>query len=756
MLQYHFVICTLASPIATLAVMHPTTQPKNFAHVALAVPLHEAFDYSIPSTIPDANLSMGSRVLVPFGHRKLVGIVLSFKTSTAIEIDKIKPIEKVLDIQPCFSKEILKLLQWAARYYGHPIGEVLHNALPATLRKPKPMPSYIHSLWRSTGKTYAGRSNATKQRALLATIESASEGLWEDALKVMGFTNATLKKLEEDGYIYSVDSTETSKAMKVREQGTRYDLNEEQTRATKSIERKLGGFAPHLLEGITGSGKTEVYISAVQACLNASRQALILVPEINLTPQTFKRFQSQLGTPVAVYHSGMSDKEKLITYQNFRSGKAQVIIGTRSAIFLPSQSLGLIVIDEEHDASYKQSDGFKYSARDLSVKRAQLENCNVVLGSATPSSDSYHNAQEGRFNWLTLTRRANEAVLPKISLEDMRALPSKDIFSPRILIAIKEQLDAHNQVIIFQNRRGLAPSLMCFDCGWLCQCPNCDTRITVHQKPSRMHCHHCDYKQAIPLACGHCQSQNLHPLGAGTQRLEHILAYNFPSTPIVRIDRDEIKSQKDLEEATKVVHAGEPCLIIGTQMIAKGHDFPNVTLVVVTDADGLFFSTDFRALEKGAQQLLQVAGRAGRASKPGKVLIQTHQPDHPLFEQLKKHDYAKFIENELRDRELCALPPFSKLMSIRGESEQQIKPQQALEELKALLRSTNGLETLCIAGPIAAGIKRKRNRFRYYLHIFCEDARQRHQAQQHVLNFASSTRDNKLRLSIDIDPIETS
>ena len=735
--------------------MHPTTQPIKFAHIALSVPLYGGFDYRIPDTSISGDLLIGSRVLVPFGHRKLVGIVLDLKASTEVDAAKIKLIERILDTYPVFTKGMLELLQWAARYYGHPIGEVLHNALPAALRKSNPTPNYTQSLWRSTGKAFEGRSNATKQRALLSAIDANSVGLWEDALKVMGYTKASLKKLETDGYIYSVDSTQTSQAMKVSEPKEHYSLNDEQARASKSIERKLGTFAPHLLEGITGSGKTEVYIAAVQACLETGNQALILIPEINLTPQTFKRFQSQLGAPVAVYHSGMSEKEKFITYQNFHSGQAQVVIGTRSAIFIPSQSLGLIVVDEEHDASYKQSDGFKYSARDLSVKRAQLENCNVVLGSATPSSDSYHNAQKGRFNWLTLTKRASEAALPKVSLEDMRALPSKDIFSPRILAAIKEQLDAHNQVIIFQNRRGLAPSLMCFDCGWLCQCPNCDTRITVHQKPAQLHCHHCDYKQAIPLECGHCKGQNLHPLGAGTQRLEHILAYNFPSIPTIRIDRDEIKSQADLEKATKVVHEGQPCLIVGTQMIAKGHDFPNVTLVVVTDADGLFFSTDFRALEKGAQQLLQVAGRAGRAKKPGKVLIQTHQPEHPLFEHLKQHNYAKFIENELRDRELCALPPFSKLMSLRAESEQQLKPQQALEEIKHQLKDSSGLETLCIAGPIAAGIKRKQNRFRYYLHIFCEDARQRHKAQQCALHFMDSIKDSKLRISIDIDPIET-
>lgn len=748
-------MCTLAPRIATLAVMHPTTQPINFAHIALSVPLYGGFDYRIPDTSISGDLLIGSRVLVPFGHRKLVGIVLDLKASTEVDADKIKLIESVLDTYPVFTKGMLELLQWAARYYGHPIGEVLHNALPAALRKSNPTPNYTQSLWRSTGKAFEGRSNAAKQRALLSAIDANSAGLWEDALKVMGYTKASLKKLETDGYIYSVDSTQTSQAMKVSEPKEHYLLNDEQARASKSIERKLGAFAPHLLEGITGSGKTEVYIAAVQACLKTGKQALILIPEINLTPQTFKRFQSQLGAPVAVYHSGMSEKEKFITYQNFQSGQAQVVIGTRSAIFIPNQSLGLIVVDEEHDASYKQSDGFKYSARDLSVKRAQLENCNVVLGSATPSSDSYHNAQEGRFNWLTLTKRANEAALPKVSLEDMRALPSKDIFSPRILAAIKEQLDAHNQVIIFQNRRGLAPSLMCFECGWLCQCPNCDTRITVHQKPARLHCHHCDYKQAIPLECGHCKGQNLHPLGAGTQRLEHILAYNFPNIPTIRIDRDEIKSQADLEKATKVVHEGQPCLIVGTQMIAKGHDFPNVTLVVVTDADGLLFSTDFRALEKGAQQLLQVAGRAGRAKKSGNVLIQTHQPEHPLFEHLKQHNYAKFIESELRDRELCALPPFSKLMSMRAESEQQLKPQQALEAIKEQLRGSSGLETLCIAGPIAAGIKRKKNRFRYYLHVFCEDARQRHQAQQCALHFMDSIKDSKLRISIDIDPIET-
>ena len=734
--------------------MNSPNDTKLFAHIALPVPLIGGFDYIVSEGFKERAVA-GARVLVSFGNRRLIGIILELKTECELDVAKLKTIDTIYQEQAVFSSEMLSLLCWAADYYCHPIGEVISNALPGALRKPKVAPIYKKTLWRRTRKNFDGRSNAHLQIAALAALEESSGGLWDDALRVMGFNNALMNKLEQQGYAEQEQNDLASKAMQIKEEASHYTLYEEQLDALASIKRKLGRFSPHLLEGVTGSGKTEVYIAAVKECLALNKQALVLVPEINLTPQTFKRFQSQLGMPVAVYHSGMTEKEKFITYQMLKTGQAKVLIGTRSAIFLSTKALGLIIVDEEHDSSYKQSDNFKYSARDLAVKRAQLEGCSIVLGSATPSSDSFLNAQQGRFDWLTLNQRANDASMPKIKLEDMRALASKDILSPRVLAEIKTQIDSGNQVIVFHNRRGLAPSLMCFDCGWIYQCPNCDARATVHQRPARLHCHHCDYKSPIVSNCPQCQGVNVNAVGAGTEKIEQILNYYFPNTELVRLDRDEIKTQADLEQATSVIHKGQPCLIVGTQMIVKGHDFPNVTLVVVVDADGLFFSSDFRAMEKGAQQLLQVAGRAGRGEKKGVVTIQTRQPDHPLFELLMQHQYTSFMENELRERELCALPPFSKLATIRAESTDSGKCEQALTELKDYLNSIKELAGICIAGPLSAAISRKQNRYRYYLHVFAESNKQRFIAQHYTQHFIQHLKQRDLRLSIDVDPIET-
>ncbi|KZZ16092.1 hypothetical protein A3750_10740 [Oleiphilus sp. HI0079] len=734
--------------------MNSPNDSKLYAHIALPVPLIGGFDY-IVTKVQTEHAVAGARALVPFGNRRLVGVVLELKTRCDLDDAKLKPIDMIFTEQPVFSSEMLTLLSWAAHYYSHPIGEVFSNALPSALRKPKAAPTYTKSLWRRTRKAFEGRSNAHLQIAALDALEHSPSGLWDDALRIMGFSTNLLRKLEQQDYIEREENDLSSKAMQISEDAHHYTLNEEQAATLTSIKAKLGRFSPHLLEGVTGSGKTEVYIAAVKECLLLDKQALVLVPEINLTPQTFKRFQSQLGIPVAVYHSGMTEKEKFITYQMLKTGQAKVLIGTRSAIFLSTQALGLIIVDEEHDSSYKQSDNFKYSARDLAVKRAQLEDCAIVLGSATPSSDSLLNAQQGRFDWLTLNQRAKKAAMPTIKLEDMRALTSKDILSPRTLAKIKTQIDQGNQVIVFHNRRGLAPSLMCFDCGWIYQCPNCDARATVHQRPARLHCHHCDYKSPIVGSCPQCKGTNVNAVGAGTERIEQILHYYFPNTDLVRLDRDEIKNQADLEQATSIIHQGQPCLIVGTQMIVKGHDFPDVTLVVVVDADGLFFSSDFRAMEKGAQQLLQVAGRAGRGDKKGEVTIQTRQPEHPLFELLKQHQYTNFMQNELRERELCALPPFSKLATIRAESVDAGRCEQALAQLKGCLNSTKELAGICIAGPLSAAISRKQNRYRYYLHVFAENNKQRFIAQHYTLHFIHQLKQRDLRLSIDVDPIET-
>ena len=733
-----------------------STTHKAFATVAVPSPLYASFDYKLNDD-QRRTAKPGMRVAVSFGRRTMIGIILELKNHCDFDERKVKEVNTVYNTHIPFNETLLALLTWAASYYSHPIGEVLSNALPAALRKNQAPPEYQSTLWQRTSKAFEGRANAHKQIRALATLEKTEAGLWDDALRVLGFNKSLLEKLENEGYVEKQQSLALSKAMartqEVHEPEQSYRLNAEQQNAVHQITQQANGFKAHLLEGVTGSGKTEVYIEAVRHCISQDQQALILVPEINLTPQTFERFQNQLGVPIAVLHSGMTEKERVLTYTLVQTGQAKVLIGTRSAIFTPCANLGLIVIDEEHDASYKQSDGFKYSARDLAVKRAQLESASIVLGSATPSSESILNAQQGRFNLIKLNARANQAKPPRIALEDMRALKRDIILSPRTLAEIKKELDQDNQVIIFHNRRGLAPSLMCFDCGWICQCSNCDARFTVHNRPARLHCHHCDAQIAIPTHCGQCQSSNVNTVGSGTEKLEQIIQYYFPKRATVRLDRDEIKTQNDLELRLDIIKKGEPCLIIGTQMLAKGHDFPDVTLVVVVDADGLFFSSDFRALEKGAQQLIQVAGRAGRGSKSGRVLIQTRQTDNPLFSFLKQHDYASFMAQELDEREICELPPYSRLLNIRAESTSAQSGETALNQLKQTLSILN-IENILISGPLPAAITRKQNRFRHNLHIFCGNAKDRYFLQQHIIHFIQHQTDRKLRLSIDVDPTE--
>lgn len=735
--------------------MEKTPETTLFISVAAPVPLAKSFDYLPPKDWNNIAPAPGARVLIPFGRRQMIGVVLDIKTSSNYDASKLKRILTIYPEPPAIKPSILELLKWASHYYSHPIGECLAAALPKALRQAGPQPMYEIIKWRRTELPFEGRQNAKKQQALLQAVDESADGVWQDSLKAMGFSATQIKAMYEKGYLSKATQSMQSKAMQIKEASKEVNLNQEQSAALARLSESIGKFAVTLLEGVTGSGKTEVYIALVKRIVESGKQALILVPEINLTPQTFQRFQTQLGLPIAIYHSGMSDKEKFITHSLMASGEARILIGTRSAAFMPCQELGAIVIDEEHDSSYKQFDNFKYSARDLSVKRGQIENCPVILGSATPSSDTLQNALSKKYLWVKLTQRANQAQLPKVRIQDARSQKSNEPLSNSALHAIKKTLDSGNQVIVFQNRRGFAPSLMCFDCGWVCPCPNCDARLTIHTTPLRMHCHHCDYRSLPPTNCLKCQGKKLDAVGSGTERIESILLHYFPHAETVRLDRDNIRSQSDIEKAVNIINDGKPKVIIGTQMLAKGHDFHNVTLVVVVDADALFFSSDFKALERGAQQLLQVAGRTGRGKKAGEVIIQSRQVDNPLFDHIKRHDYLGFLMEELESRELCQLPPFSKMLSVRAEASDEAVAHATLQSLKTQLLNTPEIgQKAMISGPIAAVITRKQNIFRYYLHIFAQTSAQRILAQRVIQSFTDTTKQHKVRLSIDVDPID--
>ncbi len=730
---------------------------SNCIQVAVPAPLFKLFDYLVVDPDLRDRCVAGCRVLVPFGNRKLVGIVINRQSSSTTDASKLKAIDTLIDDAPIVGDTLLQLLQWASMYYCHPIGECLHTALPSVARKKESLPDYPVIKWHRTSAPFSGRKNAHKQIRALELIEASPEGVWQDVLTTMGITPAFLEKLEQHGYLKKESRNLTETTPEISKGKPQHRLNTDQQAALERLAPagRDNPFKVALLEGVTGSGKTEVYIAQVQSVLAHKQQALILVPEINLTPQTLKRFQSQLSTSVIAMHSGLSEKSRYLNWSLARKGIAKVIIGTRSAVFTPCQNLGLIIVDEEHDASYKQMDGFRYSARDLAVKRAQIEDCPIVLGSATPSLETLYNAKEEKYQWIKLPQRAGQGRYPEVSLIDIRSRPLTHGCSPPLLKAIDEHLSSGNQVIVFQNRRGYSPVLTCYDCGWISECQHCDARMTVHLVPPHLHCHHCDDKSDLPRLCPNCHSAQLHPLGSGTERLEHGLQQRFPEHRVLRVDRDAIRSPKDMEQLIEHVDRGEPCLLIGTQMLAKGHDFHHVTLVAIIDADAIFFSADFRAMERGAQQLIQVAGRTGRGEKPGKVLIQTRHPEHSIFQHVIRGDYPALANSLLEERSACELPPKSRLISIRAEAKQQALNHQALEQIKHLLYEHIQLdESIQIAGPLEAAIPRKSGAFHSFLHLFFSDISLRNKVLAFLPTALSLTKNHRVRLAVDVDPTE--
>lgn len=740
--------------------------------VAVPVPLFQNFDYLAPeaSSCTEASFAKvrpGMRVLVPFAGRELIGIIVDTqKSQNTTTVTKpryqLKTALRLLDTQASIPSSLFKLIEWASQYYCHPLGECLNTALPNALRKPQKTSTPLQTLsickWHRTALSFDNKSRAPAQAKLIALFDKHPSGIWQDALKLMGYSLAQLNTLEKKGYLRKqlIDPLSAQQQKKAPTESLIIALNHEQKAAIQHIKTNLDDFRAHLLHGITGSGKTEVYIEAAKQVILRGKQVLILIPEINLTPQTLSRFQTQLDSPIGLIHSGMSEKEKLTMWHLARNGVADIIIGTRSAIFTPFKNLGMIIVDEEHDASFKQNDGFKYSARDLAVKRAQMQDLPVILGSATPSLESLLNAQQGKYHYIRLNQRAGSGQLPDIHLIDIKSRTLEQGCSRPLINRIKTELEKQHQVIIFQNRRGYSPTLLCNSCGWIAQCPHCDARLTVHSQPVHLHCHHCDYKEALDPHCKQCGHSPLSPLGTGTERIESGLAAFFPDTKIIRIDRDKIKKQQDMKRLIEEVNLGDPCILVGTQMLAKGHDFHKVTLVAIIDADSSLFSSDFRAFEQSTQLLLQVAGRTGRGDKPGTVLIQTKHAEHPLFQPILANDYDLAAQRELEERKSCTLPPYSKMISIRAESASQQSNFTELATLKSRLAETLQTcptNTYQLSGPIDANMSRKSGVFRTYLHIFTTNHKTRQTIQQNLPTLLSAQKP-KIKLIIDVDPLE--
>jgi primosomal protein N' (replication factor Y) len=735
--------------------MMPLRPPDVVLRVALPLPLPRHFDYLAPVGRPVEPSQVGCRVRVPFGNRELVGFVDDVGEPDA---DAPAPGERelrhaldVLDQEPLLHGELLATLRWVARYYHAPLGEVIATALPATLRRGDPLPETCAYGWTlsEAGRTgIAGLRKHTGTRRLAERI--AADAIDEDVLDIDfdGWRNA-VRALHKRGYAERVALARTRGAPAAT---AGHALNPAQRIAADAIIAARERFQPLLLEGVTGSGKTEVYLEAIADCLARGKQALVLVPEIGLTPQTLRRFRAQLAVPVHAQHSGLADGERARVWTAMARGEARVLIGTRSAIFTPLPDAGLIVVDEEHDASYKQQDGVRYHARDLALVRGKALGVPVLLGSATPSLESLHHAIGGRYAHLSLRQRAGDARPPSVRVIDVRKRVLDGGLSQDMLDAIATTLARGEQALVFKNRRGYAPVLLCYDCGWTARCKRCDSAMTVHARGGRLICHHCGARQPAPKACPDCASLALLPQGAGTERIEDVLATHFPDAPLLRVDRETTRHRDALEKhlATLGDRAG---ILVGTQMLAKGHDLPNLTLVCVVGVDEGLHSVDFRAPEKLAQLLVQVAGRGGRASKPGTVLLQTHHPEHPLLATLLGGGYPAFAAIELAQREAAGFPPYGFLALLRAEAPNEAAVQEFLVEARDAFATDT--TTVAIHGPLPAPMPRRAGRARAQLHL---SATQRPALQaalsawMPLLYALKSAR--KVRWSLDVDPID--
>ncbi|MDX1302612.1 primosomal protein N' [Photobacterium sp.] len=732
--------------------------PK-IAKVALPVPLDKAFDYLVkPGTFP----VVGGRVRVPFGRQQLVGLVIALTDHSDFPLNQLKPLNTVIDTAPLWQPPLFSLLSWASSYYQYPLGDTLANAMPALLRKGRSASPATLKFWTLTE---AGRDQpltalkrAPRQAQVLNILRHGNTS--HEALLAEEVSSATLKNLTEKGWI-------AEQQEKPRQNNWHNDfalteekprLHEEQALAVATVNANPD-FGCYLLEGVTGSGKTEVYLNLLEPVLAAGKQALILVPEIGLTPQTINRFRRRFNVPLETVHSGLNDTERLSSWLAGRDNQAGIIIGTRSALFTPFKHLGIIIVDEEHDASYKQQDSLRYHARDLAVMRANKENIPIVLGSATPALESLHNAKTGKYHHLQLTRRAGNAQVARHGVLDVKGLYLEAGLSAPLVAQMRKHLTAGNQVILFLNRRGYSPAMICHECGWLAECDRCDAYYTLHQQSGQLRCHHCATQRPIMHQCESCGSTQLHAVGVGTEQLEQQLATLFPEYKTVRIDRDSTRRKGALENYLEAIKNNEFQILIGTQMLAKGHHFPNVTLVSLIDVDSALFSNDFRASERLAQLFIQVAGRAGRASKPGEVLLQTHHPEHALLQALLHKGYDHFADNALLERKQALLPPYTHLALFRSEANNSDHNVQFLQQVRSIFESnplfsqTDEHHKSYVMGPNPAPLARRAGRYRWQLLLQAPDRK----TLQRMLTIAKPAIQllplaKKVRWSIDVEP----
>ena len=731
---------------------------EQYVQVAIPVPMRQLFTYQVPVEMQTPAIEIGERVVVSFGARKVIAIVISIDDKCSIDAKKIKSISKRLNDSFHLSDSLVSYLKLCANYYHHPIGDVFQQALPKLLRQVKKVDLQPPMVWQTIKvenvqkeRLITIETKAPKQFALYQLIAKHRGISWAE-LRTLGYSKTQLNALTSKELITEVKQKPCKFTWQDKNLASenKQVLSTDQAVIVAAINQSLELFSCHLIDGVTGSGKTEVYLQAMENVLANDQQVLVVVPEIGLTPQTLLRFEQRFNVPICLHHSNLNDTERLDTWLNAQQSSAAIVIGTRSAIYSPLHQLGMIIIDEEHDSSLKQQDSFRYHGRDMAILRARQLNIPIILGSATPSFESLQNALSGKYQYHQLHKRAGKSNKAKIALIDVAKQQMEFGLSGTLKHEIKQTLARGEQVLVFLNRRGYAPAINCQECHWLCDCVRCDKPYTFHQKQQLLICHHCGSQKRVPKQCPNCGSVRIAPVGQGTEQLEQRISEIFPEVSVVRIDRDSTRKKGELTKLLEEITDKKHQLLIGTQMLAKGHHFPDVTLVAVLDSDGALFSFDFRASEQMAQLLIQVAGRAGRASKPGKVLVQTSYPDHPLLQDLVHNGYQHFAKQALVERKQALLPPFTFQALFRAEANYPSYPEKFLRVLTEL-----DVINCQFAGPVPAAMEKKAGKFRYHLILQAKSRKELHQA---ILQLLSAIPNNewqsKVRWSLDIDPID--
>lgn len=735
----------------------------QIVEVALPVPMRRTFDYLVPSDML-SSVKPATRVLVPFGSREHVGVVLDIKTTSDWEPEKLKPIIAILDAANIISDELMSLLRWASQYYCHPIGDVIQTALPSLLRKGATDFEPKEKVWCLADSLKRDESalhgvlddlkRAKKQRSIIDAL--AESDLGDKELRDNHSISAA-KTLLDKGYIYHENRQLTPSLPwhQTIDVGEKPYANPDQAIAISTINR-CDDFSVFLIEGVTGSGKTEVYLQAIESRLEAGKQVLVMVPEISLTPQTVKRFEQRFSIDVGTWHSGMTDNERLLVWHKVRKNEIGLVIGTRSSVFLPFCCLSAIIIDEEHDSSLKQQDGFRYHARDLAIMRAKQLNIPLVLGSATPSFESLNNALNKRYQHLFLHNQAVENLSKSQHLLDLRRQPVTHSLSDYLLERMSHHLSLQQQVMVFLNRRGYAPAVECSNCGYIADCHQCDKPMTLHNTTKQLHCHHCGTIRKTIQQCPSCGSYELITAGVGTEKIEEYLTQVFPDKRIVRIDSDSTRNKSVMAKTLDEIAKGKYDILIGTQILAKGHHFPNLSMVAVLDVDNALFSADFRGSEQLAQLIVQIAGRVGRSSLESEMWLQTYHPDHPVLQELIQNGYGDFARLSLNERQAAHLPPYDKQVLIRAEAQNLGDVNQYLFEVRKLLTDFQGpVVKFKTIGPFPALMEKRGGRFRMQLLLSSAQRQPLHAALHANLAAIEQLKSAKrVRWSIDVDPID--